>query len=421
MQDLLMILHNEFKDNIKVAKNSQPRDVAFSRLNNKIKVAVGMRRVGKTYFVYQTIWQLINEQKIPWSRILYLNFEDDRLFPCSQHQFRDLLESFYQLYPDNHDQLCYLFFDEIQNVKDWPLVVRRFFDTKKVQIYLTGSSSKLLSTEIATSLRGRSIATEVWPYNLAEYLSANKIVIEKELFGQKERDMMHFNLKKYLNEGGFPESIGIPQSERRQLLQDYVELVVMRDVIERHNVTNISLIRYLIKTLLKNVGSQFSVSKFTNDIRSQGLTSTRNTIYDYLSYIEDAYLCFSVPLFNESLKKVQANSKKTYAIDPGVVQAYSFSLNNNYGHIFENLIFLDLKRQGSKVYYYLTEERYEVDFLAQDRQGKAKLYQVVWDISDEKTLQREKRALDVAKKELNLPGEIITPEVYLKTLYQSLI
>ncbi len=420
MLNLLQILLAEFTAKLDATEGAVFREAHFPEMAHKIKVAIGMRRVGKTYFLFQTIRQLIQQENIPLQRILYLNFEDDRLAPCSQQQFRDMLEGFYKLYPENHDNTCYLFLDEVQNVQEWALVIRRFFDTKKVQIYLTGSSAKLLSKEIATSLRGRSLATEIWPYSFNEYLLANKIQFDKSLLGQRTRDLLIKQLQHYLEQGGLPETIDTMQTEQKQLLQDYTELVIMRDIVERYNITNIALIKYLIKTVLKNPGSGFSINKFTNDVKSQGLTGSKNTILDYLHYIEDAYLAFPVPLYSESIRKTLTNPRKMYVIDSGLSRAFTFSLNNNTGHLFENMIYLDLRRQGHKIHYYLTKERYEVDFLSEDRLGNKCLYQVVWDATNQQTMERELRALDAAKIELKMPGKIITPDVYIDGLHLGL-
>ncbi len=420
MLEILKTLLSEFKANFEASSGALLRQYEFSSMQNKIKVAIGMRRVGKTYFLFETIRKLMAEKAIPWSRILYINFEDDRLLPCSKTKLREILEDFYTLYPENHDVVCHLFLDEIQHVEDWPTVIRRFFDTKKVEIYLSGSSSKLLSKEIASSLRGRSIATEIWPFDFNEFLLSHNIELEKTLFGRKSHDILYDSLKHYLVSGGFPETLSASVEDRRKILQEYVDVVVMRDIIDRYKITNLSLVKYLINTLLKNIGSGFSINKFANDVKSQGLSGAKNTIYDYLNYIEDAYLIFAVPLFSESLRKTHSNLKKIYAIDPGLVQAYSFSLNDNFGHLFENIVYLDLRRKGHKVHYYLTKERYEIDFLTEDPLGKIHLYQVVWDTSDEKTLAREMRALDAAKAELNVSGELITPESYIKQAWESL-
>ena len=416
ISEILDTLMAELQDKLITTRNYLVRQIQFPETPHKIQVAIGMRRVGKTCLLLQVLRGLISDQKLPRHRILYLNFEDDRLLPCAEAKLRSLLEGFYQHYPENHDHLCYLFLDEIQNVDGWATVIRRFFDTKKVKIYLSGSSAKLLSKEIASSLRGRALTTEVWPYSFEENLIAQGISVQTEHFGEKWTHQYMHHLKHYLDRGGFPETFWVPEINRRQLLQDYVEVVIMRDLIERYQISNIALVKYMIHFLLKNTGTSFSVHKLANDVKSQGLLGARNTIYDYLSYIEDAYLAFAVPLFSESVRKTHSNPRKIYSIDSGLTRAFSFSLQKNYGHLFENLVFLDFKRKGHKIFYYLTQERYEIDFLTEDPLGVLKLHQVVWDTSDPKTIAREERALHIAEKELQIEGEIITPERYLQQI-----
>lgn len=413
VSNLLVILLEEFQIKLKKLDGFVPRDEIFPNIENKIKVAIGMRRVGKTTFVYQHIQKLLNDG-IPLTQILYLNFEDDRLLPMSQKEFAKLLEDFYTLYPENHEKKCYFFFDEIQNVEEWALVIRRFFDSKQVEIFLTGSSAKLLSKEIATSLRGRSIATEIWPFSFKEYLIAKKVEIDTKLYGKVTRDKLQKEFMNYLSEGGFPEVVHYDQSTRQDTLQEYIQVVILRDIIERYNISNYELIKYLVKTLLNLTASNFSINKIYNDLKSQGFAVGKDTLYEYLSYIEDSYIAFAVQLHSESLRKSQVNPRKIYAIDTGLVKAHTFSFMSNLGRMFENIVYLDLRRMGCEVQYYLTQERYEVDFLAVNKQRRACLLQIVWDDNDLETLMREKRALQLAEKELGLPGKIITLESYLR-------
>ena len=174
LASLLPTLMEEAKEALE--KTIYPRDLHFPDLPNKILVAIGMRRSGKTFFLYREMQKLLGN-RVSWQRILYLNFEDDRLLPLDQKGLATLIESFYTLYPENHDRICYLFLDEIQNVEGWAAVVRRFFDTKKVRIHLSCSSAKLLSREIASSLRGRSFAVEVWPYSFLEFLRVRRLSV----------------------------------------------------------------------------------------------------------------------------------------------------------------------------------------------------------------------------------------------------
>lgn len=155
----------------------------------------------------------------------------------------------------------------MQNIPDWHQVVRRYFDSKNVRLYLTGSSAKLLSTEIATSLRGRSLAIEVWPYDFNEYLVAHKIEKPPTPLGQKGQDIMQGHLLRYFEIGGFPAVQNLPQNEWREMLQGYVDTVMLRDIVERHGVTNITFLKYLTNTLIKNSARTFSVKSFTKTLK----------------------------------------------------------------------------------------------------------------------------------------------------------
>ena len=422
MTQLLKILKEEFREKMATFTDGVEREIHFPAITNKIMVAIGMRRTGKTYLLLQIIQNLLKD--VPISRILYINFDDDRLLPMTQQEFGKLVDAFYTLYPENHDHLCYLFFDEIQNVDQWERVMRRYFDTKKVKIYLTGSSAKLLNKEIHTSLRGRSFPVEVWPFSFEEFLKAKNLEVSRELMGKITLDKLKGYLDLYLNQGGFPEGLSLSQNlaeqDRRGLLQGYVSTVIEQDIMERYNITNKSLIKYMVKTLLKNVGCGFSVHKFFNDLKSQAFSVGKDTLYNYLDYISDAYLVFTVSLYDESLRKIQTNPRKIYAIDTGLVRAYTMGRSQNIGHHFENLVYLDLRRNRyEEICYYLTKTRKEVDFMARDGLGKWHLYQVCWDMSDQETLERETAALKEAEKELGMKGQIITPDSYFTTFLPS--
>ncbi len=409
----------EFFDKLNRLKHLFIRKLKFPEAPGKIKVAMGIRRAGKTYFVYQTILELMN-RGIPKQSILYINFEDDRLYPLDQSKLAALVDSFFTLYPENHERLCYLFLDEIQNVTDWPLVIRRLHDSKNVEIFLTGSSAKLLSKEIATSLRGRSISTEVWPFNFREFIRAKKIEIDETLYSIKTQDQLKFAFSQYLSIGGFPEVIHFSAEVRQKVLQEYIDLIVYRDIVERHEVQHPSIIKYMILSLFHNVGSFFSVNKFYDDLKTRGFSIGKDALYEYTTYIENAYIAFFVPKYEHSFRKSTVAPKKAYAIDTGICRAVTLDYDHDLGHLFENIVFLDLKRQGYHVSYYKTDEGYEVDFLAQNSQGQKKLFQVVWNMDDPKTLEREERALKAALSELkDANGELVTLHSYLQRGIQN--
>lgn len=419
MQDLLETLLEEAFDIVAQARNGVPRQLSFPEADQMIKVAIGMRRSGKSYFLYQTINQLL-DKGINARQILLINFEDERLLPMTAIEMGALIDVFYSLYPENHNRTCYLFLDEVQNIPDWQRVVRRFFDTKNVQLYLTGSSAKLLSKEIATTLRGRSLAVEVWPYHFNEYLVAHHLETPGQPFGKKSFDMARQHLLNYFAIGGFPAVQYMGAHDWRETLQTYVDTVILRDIVERHNVTNIALLKYLINTLLGNAATQFSINKFYNDIKSQGYKVGKDTIYNYLDYIEDAYLVFSVPLYSESAREKQTIPKKIYVVDNGLINANSLKFKDHHGRLFENQLYLDLRRQGKSIYFYNTSDGYEIDFVTVDASGAREMIQVAWDISDLKTYDREKRALEQAEQELGFPGRIISVKDYLRTAFSRL-
>lgn len=415
---LLQTLQEEFRSALALTEKSVPRGYEFPEAKNIIKVAVGMRRSGKTYFLFQTIRKLLSEG-VDLSRVLYINFEDHRILPMDHKAMGQMIDAWYTLYPNHHDHCCYLFLDEVQNVEGWPVVLRRLLDTKNIQIYVTGSSAKLLSKEIASSLRGRSLPIEILPYSYREFLTSHHRELPKVPLGKKTLDHQRSYLLDYFQKGGFPGVQFMPPNEHLETLQNYVETVIFRDVVERHQIGNIALMKYFIGFLLKSVASPFSVSKFYNDIKSQGYKVGKDTLYSYLSYLEDAFLVFAVPIFTESLRHIQTTPKKIYAIDNGLVQANTFNLSENFGKLLENQVYLDLRRQGKKIFYYRTSDGYEVDFVTQDLHGNYELLQIVWEHEDQKTMDREIRALQQAEQEVGFKGRLIDWPTYLRDLERA--
>jgi hypothetical protein len=410
MKELVGLLQEEFYEQRLPALVT--RDARVPQVEKKIIAVVGMRRAGKTYFLYQQIAELLKAGE-PRDSILFLSFEDDRLIPVDRAKLAGLIEALYALHPENHHRRVHLFLDEIQNVEGWPPVLRRFLDTRDIRIFVSGSSAKLLSREIATALRGRSLPCEISPFSFKERLRflGAEVPAPGASLGPAARDRLLQHLRTHLHDGGFPETLPQQPVDRLQTLRDYVDVVILRDIIERHGITNVALVRYLIRTLLSIAGGRFTVNKCFNDLKSQGFRVAKNTLHEYLEYIEDAFLAFLVPLAARSVRRKQVNPRKVYAVDPGLVQAFTLR-TENYGPLFENLVFNDLRRRGCDVAYHLTSEGNEVDFVAQYPDGRTRLYQVCFDPSDEATRRREERALEEAKKELGVDGSLVTPESY---------
>jgi uncharacterized protein len=411
VSELLMTLMEESFYAIEKARSSVMRDIRFPQTNGLIKVAIGMRRAGKTYSLFQVINSLLNTG-IPKEQILFIDFEDDRLLPMTMKEMGELLDSFYTIYPENHTKKCYFFLDEVQNIDGWHQVIRRYLKSKDVEITITGSSAKLLSREINTSLRGRALAVEIMPYSFNEFRASHNFAIQTPPFSKQAYDVANKQMESFFVTGGFPAVQHMEAHDWRETLKSYIDTVILRDIIERHGLSNISLLKYLIKTLIINAATVFSVNKFYNDIKSQGYKVSRDTIYNYLNYIEDTFLIFRVPLYSESARLQQTSSNKIYVIDNGLINASSLKIKGLYNKYLENQVHLDLRRQAKDIFYYNTKKGYEVDFVTIAKNGERELIQVAWDMDNPQTAEREQRALDHAEKELGIKGRIITHKEY---------
>ncbi|BBG65333.1 predicted ATPase [Hydrogenimonas sp.] len=365
-----------------------PRDYDIPLDTKKIVSLIGVRRSGKTYILYSIIQKL--RESIDPKNSLYVNFEDDRLFPLKVQDLDALMEGYYELYPDKRDEKVYLFLDEVQNVEGWERYIRRIHDTLNVRIYITGSSSKLLSSEIATSLRGRTVSYEIFPFSFKEYLRYRGI--EVNFYSSKNLSYIKHAFGQYLTDGGFAETFEEDEDVKRRILKDYLDLIVYKDVVERYGIKNQSLLKHLIKYLIVNMGTLVSFNKLYNIYKSQGYKVGKDTIYDYLSHLQDAYTFFAVTIFRNSVKEERRHPKKIYVVDNGFKKLFNITLSDDYSKLYENMAFLHLRRQTSEIYYFKGDR--EVDFYT-DIDTKT-LVNVSYDLNDEATLQRELSRLNEA-------------------------
>src|SRR3989338_2062201 len=214
----------------------------------KIITIIGPRRAGKTFLMYQKIKELI-DSGVKKESILYLNFEDPRLIEVNFKEIREILKSHWELYPDSTQKNLYIFIDEPQNIKNWEIAVRSLHD-EGFTIFLSGSSSKLLSKEIATSLRGRTILYILLPFSFREFLQIKDLKFNMKLLGSKEKSISLNFLNEYLEFGAFPEVIQEKSSENKiRIMQEYFDLIVYRDIVERYKIKNTMLVKWLIKSL----------------------------------------------------------------------------------------------------------------------------------------------------------------------------
>lgn len=383
---------------------STPRRVRTAGLPGKADAVIGMRRSGKTWLVLGEIAARV-AAGAPRERELYVSLEDERLVDVDAAALGGLLEAWWRRFPEVASQPCRLALDEVQNVVGWERFIRRVLDRGHIQVTVTGSSARLLSREIATSLRGRSLATEVLPFGLDELIRHHGHALPARWPpAERERAMLQAMAARYLDEGGFPEVTGLAEPERHRVLRDYVDVVLFRDVVERHNATNVHALRRIVRRLASSPASTFSVHRLHNDLKSQGIAVGKDTLYEYLDHVEDAYLAFRVPIRSQSERVRAVNPTKTYVIDPGLARA--FAARREPGHLLENAVYLELRRRGGEIAWLRTQGGFEVDF-AVDLGGRTSLVQVCADPTVPATRARELRALDEAMAELGVEESVL--------------
>ena len=373
------------------------RDVRLPAIPGKALAVIGVRRSGKTSFLEQCRAERLRAGAPPESQLLLL-LEDERLAGLAVADLRWLIDEHVRRFPHLHGSDGFtVYLDEVQHVPGWEGLVRRLMDTGGLRFFVTGSSARLLSREVATSLRGRAMEVLVHPFSFREALRhTGDEPAAGAGAGIWPAAALDQRLRRYLVEGGFPEAQGADPRDRVALLAGYVDVVVLRDVIDRHAVTNPIALRWLQRQLLANPGGAFSVKKQYDTLRSQGIRVGKDTLHAYLGYLEDAFLIRTVSLHAASERQRMVNPRKAYPVDPGLIALFARSGREHRGRALETAVLLELERRGLEVSYVRTAEGWEVDFFAQ-RAGEAPLLvQVSLDTGDDATWEREVRALRAA-------------------------
>lgn len=384
--------------------SATPRRIELPALPGKADAVIGPRRAGKTWLLYAHAARL-QAESVPREQILYLNFEDERLSGLLTEDLHLFVDAWHRRYPSVLQAERYLLLDEIQTVPGWERFVRRLLDEQGNRIVVTGSSARLLSREIATALRGRALTTEVLPFSFAEALAHAGIAIPSLWPAPSTvAPILRHALDRYLLTGGFPEVQTLDADLRARVLRDYVDVALLRDVIERHGVTNIPALRSLSRRLLAAPAGKFSVHRFYNDLRSLGLAVSKDSLHDWLGYLEDACFVFFVSVYTQSEAVRRSNPRKAYPVDPALTPGAS-----DIGHRLETVVYLELRRRGFELAWLPNEDGTDVDFIATDPGGTRLLVQVSADISDPATRAREIGALATAMGEREIPeGTILT-------------
>lgn len=407
---LLRQLINDFHRSVlpSVSASLIRRDLSLGKplepaVGNLAKVVTGIRRCGKTFRLYQEIADL-RAAGISPDRICFLNFDDDRLKPYPQGIISLALETFFELYPRARAEGAYLFFDEIQDVPNWEDAARRIVDTEKVTMCLTGSSSKLLSQDVATQFRGRSVAFELLPFSFAELARSEGLPTRGPDLDNKERaSALRHVFEAYLTKGGFPAARGLDDIERVQLLQTYVQLTVARDVVERSGYSNAAFVQNLARIVTASSARDFSINKVHTQSKARGYSPGRDSIAAMLVDFEDAHLAYGVYEFSRSVQKLRQGGFKMYSADPGLMSALSLATTDGLTRALETAVYLELRRRRQtgrtgEVSMLKLPSGKEVDFIWGDEAfGQAyMLAQVCARMDEPKTRKRELLALDEA-------------------------
>ena len=350
---------------------------------------------------------MINQliEKIEKTKILFLNFEDER-FELNSDELDLILQAYMELYPSYKLSECYFFFDEIQNIPNWEKFIRRMYDTISKNIFITGSNSKLLSSEIATSLRGRTLNFEIFPLSFKEYLSFKDI--EVDFYSSKSLAFIKNAQESFLKNGSFPEILFLEEIYANKTLQEYFNVLLYKDLAERYNITNTVALKFFLKRIISSSTKQISINKIFNELKSSGIKIGKNTLYEFLEYVQNIYLALTLQKYDNSLINKELGEKKIYSIDIGLNNATEFRFSDDIGKSLENAVFLELKRKEFDIYYYRTSKS-ECDFLVFDKNTISDVIQVTFDMSDENTKSREIKGLIEACKNFDLKsGTIIT-------------
>ncbi len=371
-----------------------------------IKIITGVRRSGKSY-LFKLLINELKKRGINDSNILLIDLE----LPKYNHiKTREQLDEIVLNFLNKHENNVYLLFDEIQNVKGWEISINSYYKLNNTDIYITGSNSKLMSKELATLLTGRFVNIEIYPFSFNEFLDYKKELNQSPFIKNEIKTYLENCLEEYYQYGGMPLAIST-QYDKQLVLNGIYSSIILNDIVERYEIRNIGLFKRVVKYIIENTGNKISASGIYRYLKHENLKITKQTIYNYLDYLENAYLISRISNENLIGKKEIIGSEKFYLIDTGFYKSELDDKQINIGHILENIVFLELKRHGYKITSGKVKD-YEIDFVCK-KNNKKIYFQVAFLLNDEKTIEREFRPLKLIED--NYPKYVLSMDKFLQS------
>jgi len=372
----------------------------------EVLTVIGARRTGKTFLCYQMIRKL--RETLPRDNVIYVNLEDERLHPLKGDELTVLWDICQEIFHINKDQRVYLFVDEVQNVDNWSKWVRRMADqNENIKLVITGSSAKLLSREIATELRGRTLSVKLFPLSFKEYLGVKGVSVDlRQILYSRDRPLVKKHFNEYLLTGGFPAVVDSKRST--DLLREYYNVMFYRDLVERNRISNLRLMEDYLALLVDQISCHFSVYMTGKKLNEMGYSFSKTTLSNFSKYAQDAFLSFEVKKYCFKIREQMRATKKIYIIDHGLAQAVRFAFQDNVGRMLENIAYIELQRRAADVYYHKAEK--ECDFLTVQGGKVISALQVTKSISAEITKQREIAGAEEAMADYRIKEALVLTE-----------
>lgn len=382
-----MNLRNIFQSIIALHQEEIPlslheRSLQLPLNKQRIVTVTGVRRCGKSSLLHLTINRLL-ASGVDKEQILYIGFDDERLANMDVSDFDEILQAYRLMYPDRPLSSVYMFFDEIQIVKGWELFVLRVYKSYCKNVYVTGSTAQMLSGEMSSALRG-------WPDEYTEYpLSFKEFIafkgVKANRYTEEGAALMANMFKSYLLTGGFPQAVlANVETERVKLLQAYFNTMLFRDMIEHYNISaSPSVVRYFLKRVFNNITKPSSVNNIYNDLKSQGVKLSKDSLYQWLDYACNIFLLHKVPKYSKSIIKQSTSLSKYYVVDFALAKSVLLPQSEEKGKALENAVYMHLARhlnENEQIYYF--NEGAECDFVIANDEGVKELIQVCWELDE---------------------------------------